>query len=268
MMNKTRRMNRLGMVALLCVTLGVGILFAGCGQAPQDEKKAVTKVETKAPAVTVTPVETPEKQAAPDVAKQPAKAVAQEETAAPVKKVEAQGDLIDLYQTISKARSSDSKPTPQEETAFEERWKSLLEKNGQPLTMCDEVSLVAGSFKKPEKDAIAFTKLFLLFRVTKAFDKDYPVAVEAYVDPSHVNRLIVESDRPLGYARWSIDPKPPTSKWKAESLSIGEGSYMLQVRDVEAAQIPYKIRVAISSGPDGQWAIIGKWAELPWMLPE
>ena len=53
-MNKTRHTNRLGMVALLSVILGVSILFAGCDKAPQDVSKPVTKVETKAAAKALT----------------------------------------------------------------------------------------------------------------------------------------------------------------------------------------------------------------------
>ncbi|MEA2014747.1 MAG: LamG domain-containing protein [Thermodesulfobacteriota bacterium] len=48
-MNKIRHSNQWVMPTLLSMILGVGILFAGCGKAPQAVKKTATKVATKEP---------------------------------------------------------------------------------------------------------------------------------------------------------------------------------------------------------------------------
>ena len=111
MMNKTRHTNRFGMVLLLRLTLGAGILFAGCGQAPQVEKKPAAKVETKAPAKAATEVKTPDKPADKANAPQPANAA----TAAPaMDKQAAQEALFTCFNDLQYIKSGlDPTATPE-----------------------------------------------------------------------------------------------------------------------------------------------------------
>ena len=298
-MNNTRHTNRFGMVLLLCLTLGVGILFAGCGQAPQVEGKTAPKVETNAPAVKVTPVKPAEKQAkqetatpsaspapeakapeqkpAQETALQPPVAVAPAQTpgqpvatatseVAPEQKA-AQGagtQLVDLYRSVNEAQASKSKVSSEENAEIEKKWASLLEKSGQPFKMCDEADLVALSLRRPKKASDPHS-ISLLFRVNKAFKEDYHIIIEASIDPSHVKYLL-ENDRAVGYARWSLIPEPNTSQWKAKSLSIGGESYILILREMPAGDIPYKINVTFIT-PD-QSSKYGVYARSEWMVPE
>jgi len=176
--------------------------------------------------------------------------------------------LIDLYRSVNEAQASKSKVSSEEEAEIEKKWASLLEKSGQPFKMCDEADLVALSFERPKKAYDPYS-LSLLFRVNKAFETDYHITIEASVDPSHVNSLL-ELDRPLGYAYWSFIPEPPTSQWKAKSLSIRGESYIFILKEVPAADIPYKINVTFvtAPGPDGQSTKYGEYARAGWMLAE
>ena len=240
MMNKTRYTNRLGMVALLCLALGVGILFAGCDELTQATKKPVTKVETKPSTVTVTPVKPPEKQATQNVAAQPAKPViaakttdkqvatapAADKQAAQVtptqpakpevakasssipEKVEDCENLIQLHEKVAELKEAGTLGT-EISAAIDKKHKALLAET-KVYHFAGKLDLLAIDFRMigPEKATI-----YLLLRPNEKLTSDYKIGMTVKVDKSHVRYLSADADLKSLSEKWTTWPLPRSTEW-------------------------------------------------------
>ncbi|MCX5769209.1 MAG: hypothetical protein NTZ09_02880 [Candidatus Hydrogenedentes bacterium] len=304
MMKKTRYTSRLGMVALLCVTLGVGLLFAGCGKAPQDEKKAVTKVETKvsapAPAKAVTTEKTPDKQAAQGAATQPTKA------ATPVKTPEIPAEKAEKAPSAAAPTSTMPTPAPtraslspqaseadilaaieasadpfefytlqQEVTkrpeaskavrdAVEKKWQEL-EKSKPSQTLIEGLQFVAF---RMEFAGEGKAKLSILLKTTADLATDYQLSVLGTVDPMHKS-FLSEGARKMGdREEWVMREWDYTkSEWKADDMSEWKaGEYHMFSRTGGCAPIPYNLSTTLEiySNKGGYVATAGNMITLGW----
>ena len=208
MTNKIRHVSRLRMVDMLCLMLGLGFLFAGCGQAPQPAKKPVTKVETKAPATTVTPVKTPEKQVEKVGAPQPANAVASEKPSSIPEKIEDCQDLIRLYEKVAKLKSAGALSSDVS-AEIDKKHKALLDK-AKVFHFTDKLDLLAVDLRVIGPDK---ARIYFLLRPNVQLTSGYKIGVNAYVDKSHVKYLSADADVENLCELFVVWPTPPTTEW-------------------------------------------------------
>jgi len=248
MTNKTRYTNRLGMVALLCLTLGVGILFAGCGEAPQPAKKPVTKVETKAPATTVTPVKTPEKQAEKVGAPQPANAVVSKKPAPIPEKIADCQDLIQLHEKVAKLKSAGTLSS--NVSAEIDRKHEALLAQAKVVHFTEKLDLLAVDFRMigPDKARISF-----LLRPNVQLTSDYKIGLNAAVDKAQEKQLSAKADVANLCEILTFWPTPQTTKW-------APGEEILITTEANLKPIPYRLGIGFYA----QDHRLGDYLELGW----
>jgi hypothetical protein len=181
--------------------------------------------------------------------------------------IEACDSLIGLYEIVSDLNVAQTPPTIQENAAIEHRWNRLLAENRETRTMCDEVDLVASSFKGPKEAGERYI-LSLLFRIKKRFADDYLLSIHGQTDLSH-KQFLPQKHRESGFMNWGFAPIPSTTKWKEESVSIAGESYLLLKRGCpQTMNIPYHIKIVFYStqedGRNSEWH--GKRIDLGWHL--
>ena len=259
-MNKTSPTNRLGMVALLCLMLGVGILFVGCGQAQQVEKKAVTKVETKAPVpAKAAPAVPPEKQQPEKTeTKQPTTTVAAPGPASALSEIGGCEDLIKLQEKVDKMVASG--PIPPDISAKIDEKRKSLRATTKVYKVSDALDLLECQWKNVDTDNYQFQ---WLFEVKSPIGHNCLIYVNARVDNSHAH--LVKKDH--GYLRdgllnWTLEIQncPPSSEWKT-------GDYILATsRLIPGKRIPYNIYFNLfytdKSGNNEQY---GEFVKLGWV---
>lgn len=221
-MNKIRHRDRLGTLALLSVVLGAGILFTGCGTAPENEGKPVSKVETKAsPAEVATAVNTP------DI---PAEAASTNKAPTILEEVEASEDLFTLHD-IKEAYEQNEEKSDLVIDALAKQRDKLVAKHEPQSAIDDYLDFVTFEFKKLEGE----THLLRWYFIVKADNTTkWTFNPTLKVDPSHVNYL-PEDRRKNGALSKAIHPATThIASWK-------KGEHKVLSLDVELKEIPYDI---------------------------
>lgn len=219
-MNETRRTNRLGMVTLLGIILGVGILFAGCDKAPQDERKPATKGETKTKATEASP---------PESNDQPSETLVEE--------IAATDNFFKWFEIRTKYRESGER-NEETEAALAAK-EHELHNEGVLGTMDGSLELVAFDWQIQDENTGEGEKAkFLakwLFYTKKQVNLDANQAAKLilrfHVDKSH-EAYFSESSHPHWFNA-SIMPTPAVTEWEA-------GTYHLVERPVTAVLVPYR----------------------------
>ncbi len=176
-------------------------------------------------------------------------------------------NLVDIYKKIKKGRQAGSSSSRKQERLLLNEWTTRLNKNkSTEYDMCDEVDLVAHTYRKSSKTKGRYD-LEMLFRVKQDFDKDYLLNVLIYPNKSHVV-FLPESNRKGGYGGWGFLPRPESTSWKEESISISDQSYYLVNRSIKASDIPYRIKLFFySNDQNGKYAgSHGNRIDLGWQL--
>ncbi len=270
-MTKPNYQNRRTLSMLLSVVSGAVLLCAGCGSGknsttePAQKEVAVTQPAPKAAEM---PVEKAVEKA-PAVAKAPEPAPAPEEkTVKPVAELLASAEnLIDVYGIVQESKDGERTLSDEERAAIDTKWTELLTAANSPLTMCDELDVVAFDFTRTGKKGYLHT-LSLLFEVKSEFTKDYLISVMGKADASHVEQL-PESSQKAGFAAWGFGPNPPTSSWKSEALTIAGKSYLLITRACpQSRDIPYEIQMILYWNDDDGRMVgrYGKQVNLGWVV--
>jgi len=259
------------MVTLLWLTVGIGVLFAGCGKAQQEETRPVPKVETKTPATTMTRPESTEKETAQVVTTQPAVTAA--EKAAPassseptVDGVKASSDWFAWYELREKCRESGTLDDRMK-AAFEEKARAF--DAGTPAQAINEsLELVAVNWKLQEEapgegdNAVFLTSC--LFRKTGAIklepDHDIRLIVRGVPDPAHALKFTREADRKRGYFELTVSAQPLLDAWPEDEYHLSTAlSYPVPI-------IPYKLSVfftEIERLEDNRFGYVGPYGDRP-----
>jgi len=220
------------LVLLGCGVFAAGMLFSGCGgqEQPTNQKGNGATRDTKSLAA-----------------------------------IDECDNLIQLYERAVALRASGVPPDEAENKLIEKKWKDLLSKR-KSIKICDEVDIVAFSYKKPTKPGERYLCSFL-YRVKRDFTKDYLVSLMLYVDRAHL-KYLPEAARTKGYDSWGWSPNPKTRDWKEKSAVFAGERYIFLRRGVVAAEIPYHIKTGFYLNDESGKirSIYGKQADLGWFV--
>lgn len=161
-------------------------------------------------------------------------------------------DQLSLYDLYAFTRSSEfGKASASLQLYAKNRLNAMAKEMGTPIPINEYVSFIGASALYEQEDWFQFQ---FIFHVEKAIPADYRVYFHGTPNDTDIS-FLPENRRELGYIDWNFDPRPITTNWPA-------GEYVIIKQRIQAALIPYNMKIGFFSRAAGFW---GKSIKLGWV---